>query len=183
MAMPCPMLPNFPARGEYKIGVRTLDFINKDQVDVLKSKNGVEARYDRPIKVEVWYPASLAAGAAELVSYEEVMGTANDPKRPLIPFTFPGRATREAAPLATAGAFPLIIVSHGYVGSRYLLTYLTENLASKGYVVVAIDHTESTFRDAAPFPVPCSIGRRMFCLCSTKWPTWARPGVKTFYPG
>jgi predicted dienelactone hydrolase len=146
-----PDAPELSARGEYKIGVRTLDFINKDQVDVLKSKNGVEARYNRPIKVEVWYPASLASGAAELVSYEEVMGTANDPKRPLIPFTFLGRATRNAAPLATAGAFPLIIVSHGYVGSRYLLTYLTENLASKGYVVVAIDHTESTFRDAAPF--------------------------------
>jgi predicted dienelactone hydrolase len=46
----------------------------------------------------------------------------------------------------------LVVVSHGYVGSRYLLTYLTENLASKGYIVVAIDHTESTFRDAAPFP-------------------------------
>ena len=31
------------------------------------------------------------------------------------------------------------------------MTYLTENLASKGYVVVAIDHTEATFRDAAGF--------------------------------
>jgi predicted dienelactone hydrolase len=31
------------------------------------------------------------------------------------------------------------------------MTYLTENLASKGYIVVAIDHTESTFRDAAGF--------------------------------
>ena len=47
--------------------------------------------------------------------------------------------------------YPLIIVSHGYTGSRYLMTYLTENLASKGYVVVSIDHTESTFRDAAGF--------------------------------
>jgi predicted dienelactone hydrolase len=44
------------------------------------------------------------------------------------------------------------VVSHGYLGSRLLMTYLTENLASKGYVVVAIDHTESTYRDAAPFP-------------------------------
>ena len=147
-----PDAPELSPRGQYKVGVRTLDFVNKDQVDVLKSKNGVEARYDRPLKVEVWYPATLPAGAPELVSYEEVMGTANDPKRPLIPFTFQGRATREAAPLATAGAFPLIIVSHGYVGSRYLLTYLTENLASKGYIVASIDHTESTFRDAAPFP-------------------------------
>jgi predicted dienelactone hydrolase len=32
-----------------------------------------------------------------------------------------------------------------------LLTYLTENLASKGYVVVAIDHTESTYQDLAGF--------------------------------
>jgi predicted dienelactone hydrolase len=32
-----------------------------------------------------------------------------------------------------------------------LLTYLTENLASKGYVVVAIAHTESTYSDRAGF--------------------------------
>jgi predicted dienelactone hydrolase len=32
-----------------------------------------------------------------------------------------------------------------------LLTYLTENLASKGYVVVAIDHTESTHADKVGF--------------------------------
>jgi len=31
------------------------------------------------------------------------------------------------------------------------MTYLTENLASKGYVVVAIDHTEATFKDAGDF--------------------------------
>ena len=79
------------------------------------------------------------------------MGTANDPKRPLIPFTFAGRAGRDADADPAAGPYPLVIVSHGYVGSRYLMTYLTENLASKGYVVVAIDHTESTFRDAGGF--------------------------------
>ncbi len=149
---PLPDAPELAPRGEYKIGVRTLDFIHKGQVDVLKSKNGVEAIYDRPLKVEVWYPAAVAAGVEPMTNYDEVMGTANDPKRPLIPFTFKGRAMRDAAPLSANGAFPLVVVSHGYVGSRYLLTYLTENLASKGYIVVAIDHTESTFRDAAPFP-------------------------------
>ena len=102
--------------------------------------------------MEVWYPASVAADVKDLVVYDQVMGSSNDPKRPLIPFTFLGRAVRDAAPKATNGAFPLIIVSHGYLGSRLLLTYLTENLASKGYVVVAIDHTESTFKDAAGFP-------------------------------
>ena len=43
-------------------------------------------------------------------------------------------------------------MSHGYPGSRLIFTYLTENLASKGYVVVSIDHMESTFRDLAGFP-------------------------------
>jgi predicted dienelactone hydrolase len=144
-----PDAPELAARGNYAVGVQTLQFVNKDQVDILKSKGGVEARYDRPLTVEVWYPAT--GNDKALITYEEVMGTANDPKRPLIPFTFQGRATRAAAPVRSDGAFPLVIVSHGYVGSRFLLTYLTENLASKGYVVAAIDHTESTFRDAAPF--------------------------------
>jgi predicted dienelactone hydrolase len=146
-----PDAPELAPRGEFKVGVRTLEFVNKGQVDVLKSKGGIDPTYDRPIKVEVWYPANLPEGTKESVVYDEVMGTSNDPKRPLIPFTFAGRALRDASPLASNGAFPLVIVSHGYVGSRFLLTYLTENLASKGYIVVAIDHTESTFRDAAGF--------------------------------
>ena len=43
-----PDAPELAPRGEYKIGVRTLDFVNKNQVDVLKSKGGVDPTYDRP---------------------------------------------------------------------------------------------------------------------------------------
>ena len=145
---PLPDAPELSARGEYAIGVRTMKLINKNQVDIL---NGKDAVYDRPLTVEVWYPANLDPGDEELVTYDEMMGTAGDPKRPLIPFTFQGRATRDAKPFNLEDKFPLVIVSHGYVGTRYLMTYLTENIASKGYVVVAIDHTESTFKDAGPF--------------------------------
>ncbi|MEL6718773.1 MAG: dienelactone hydrolase family protein [Bacteroidota bacterium] len=147
-----PDAPELAARGDYKVGVRTLEFIHKDQIDILNSKDGSDPLYDRPLTVEVWYPAQLSDETAELVTYDEVMGTANNPMRPVIPFTFQGRAARDAKPLAGGTPYPLVIVSHGYVGSRFLMTYLTENLASKGYIVVAIDHTESTFRDAAPFP-------------------------------
>lgn len=142
------MLPDAPElapRGAYGVGVRTVALMNTDQLDVLHAKDGQTPRYNRPITVEVWYPARIPVGKAANVSYEQVMGTANDPKRPLIPFSFAGRALRDATPDPGTGAYPLVIVSHGYVGSRYLMTYLTENLASKGYVVVAIDHTESTF--------------------------------------
>lgn len=148
---PLPDAPELAKRGDHAVGVRTLNLVNKNQTDILNFKAGQEVRYDRPLTVEVWYPADLKAGVKELVTYDEVLGMSNDPKRPLIPFTFQGRAARDAPVLAGKGTFPLVIVSHGYVGSRYIMTYLTENLASKGYVVAAIDHTESTFRDAGPF--------------------------------
>lgn len=148
------MLPDAPflsSRGDYKVGVKTIEVSNKDQLDILNTKNGKEARYDRKLKLELWYPAKQTTGSDSIVVYDEVMGSSNDPKRPIIPFTFLGRSIRNAPVVSSSGSFPLIIVSHGYLGSRYLMTYLTENLASKGYIVVAIDHMESTFRDAAGF--------------------------------
>jgi predicted dienelactone hydrolase len=146
-----PDAPELSVRGDHTLGVRTLEFVHKDQVDILNSTEGKDPLYNRKLTVELWYPAKLASGAEASVTYEEVMGTRGDSLRPLIPFTFKGRALRDAPPKTTEGKFPLIIVSHGYVGSRYLMTYLTENLASKGYIVVAIEHTDSTFKDASPF--------------------------------
>ncbi|HEA20475.1 hypothetical protein LCGC14_1420610 [marine sediment metagenome] len=148
------MLPDAPElseRGPHQVGVRTLNLVNSNQVDILNSKGGKDAMYDRPLTVEVWYPAEVPSEIEASVVYEEVMGTRGDSLRPLIPFTFKGRAVRDADPKTSKEAFPLVVVSHGYVGSRYLMTYLTENLASKGYIVVAIGHTDSTFKDANAF--------------------------------
>jgi predicted dienelactone hydrolase len=146
-----PDAPELAARGEFHVGVRTLDFVNKRQIDILNSQNGNDPLYDRPLKVEVWYPALVPSGQIELATYEDELGVKNDSTRPLIPFRFEGRALRNAPPDLRQSPFPLVIVSHGYPGSRVLLSYLTENLASKGYVVAAIDHTESTHGDAAGF--------------------------------
>jgi len=146
-----PDAPELARRGSYKVGVQTLDLINRNQLDVLKAKDGVVPMYDRPIRVEVWYPAIVEANQKEIEIYDEVLGNNGDPKRPLIPFKFKGRCVRNARISKGNQSYPLVILSHGYTGSRYLFTYLSENLASKGYVVVSIDHTESTFRDAAGF--------------------------------
>lgn len=146
-----PDAPALSARGEYPVGVRTQEWVNNNQVNILKAKDGIAPMYNRPLKVEIWYPAIVPAGKKELTSYTDVLGSATDSSRPLKNFSFSGRSLRDAAPLLSNGAFPLVIVSHGFPGSRVLLTYLTENLASKGYVVVAIDHTESTHADAAGF--------------------------------
>ncbi len=146
-----PDAPELASRGKYAVGVQTLDLINKNQLDILNYGKGTDSLYNRPLKIEVWYPTIAANGASDLISYDEVMGQNGSPNRPIIPFTFLGRATRNAKPAYADDLYPLVIVSHGYTGSRYLMTYLTENLASKGYVVVSIDHTEATFRDAAGF--------------------------------
>ena len=148
-----PDAPELASRGPYGVGVRTVNMINPDQMDILKFKaqTNENPRYDRPLTLEVWYPAVIPSGKQEKVVYEDMLGSANDAKRPNKAFKFPGRALRDAAPFGKDGPYPLVIVSHGYPGSRFMMTYLTENLASKGYVVVGIDHTESTFGDVGGF--------------------------------
>jgi predicted dienelactone hydrolase len=119
--------------------------VNPGQPDILHfdKESGKAPPYDRALTVEVWYPATIPPGQDERVLYESGMpGT----PAPGVPKTFlvPGKALRDAPPV-TGSRFPLVVVSHGYPGSRTFLTWLTENLASKGYVVAAIDHTDSVF--------------------------------------
>jgi pimeloyl-ACP methyl ester carboxylesterase len=145
-----PDAPELAARGDYGVGVRTLTLTNPGQIDILNlSEANPTATYDRVLTVDVWYPAVIPDGVEQRTAYEGTIGRADQgTARPLL---FAGRALRDAAPDAEGAAYPLVIVSHGYPGSRYMMTYLTENLASKGYVVVAIDHTESTYADVAAF--------------------------------
>ena len=150
---PRPDAPELAYRGSFHVGVRRWTLTNPDQLDILKySATNTDPRYDRPLPVQVWYPAVIPGKAPELTTYSDSLGSGpNNPDRPVVPFEFPGRARRGARPDASGGPYPLLIVSHGYPGSDVLLTNLTENLASKGYVVVAISHTDSTHADATTF--------------------------------
>jgi predicted dienelactone hydrolase len=181
-----PDAPELAARGPLQVGVRTLVAEHKDQLDILHATaEKPNPRYNRKLTLEVWYPARLADGQREHTVYTDVLGSgANDPKRPNTPFQFNGRAARDAAPAAAQGGrYPLVIVSHGYPGSRLQMSYLTENLASKGYVVVAIDHFESTRADKAGFPSTL-LNRRLddlFVLDTVA--AWAKPGSGNFLAG
>ncbi|WP_309570211.1 dienelactone hydrolase [Deinococcus sp.] len=139
-----PDAPALAPRGLHAVGVRTLHLVNPAQPDVTAGVvDGELPRADRALTVEVWYPSAGESGSGTETYADVLPGP--------IPLEVPGRAWRDA-PVA-GGHFPLVIVSHGYPGSRYFLTNLTENLASKGYVVAAIDHAGSTFADQGPFPV------------------------------
>ena len=143
-----PAAPALAARGPHAVGVRTLRWRIADALDVEATMAAREARRaPRELVVEAWYPSDGDDEA--LCSYRDHLGRGlEDPERPPIPFDRLGRAARDAPP-AVRGA-PLVIVSHGYPGSRYLLSWLGEHLASKGYAVLAADHTGSTHADMTP---------------------------------
>lgn len=140
-----PDAPELAAHGDSPIGVRTLTVSNPGQVDILKVEADKELpRYDRPLTLEVWYPA--AAGTGSGGTYEGVQL-----RDGVTTVQLHGKAVRDAEPASPDSAYPLVIISHGYPGNRFLMGHLGENLATKGYVVVSIDHTESTYDNRAAF--------------------------------
>jgi predicted dienelactone hydrolase len=144
--MVSPNAPELAPFGPLAIGVRTLRVTDKNRPDILRTKEGGRlARYDRTLTLEVWYPAVLAPAQSAGGEYRAIT------RDPSVTATLRGRAVRDAAPLATASPFPLVIISHGYPGNRYLMSHLGENLASKGYVTVSIDHADSTYDDQKAF--------------------------------
>ena len=141
--------PVLAAYGKHAVGVRTLALSNPGQLDIVKAKAGEPiAQYDRPLTVELWYPASPSAEAQSAATAGQYRVFARDPKTEV---TLYGKALRDVPADTTGGPYPLLIISHGYPGNRFLLSHLAENLASKGYVVASIDHTDSTYNDQAAF--------------------------------
>ncbi|WP_394154209.1 alpha/beta hydrolase family protein [Loktanella salsilacus] len=137
-----PDAPALAAYGDYKVGVQTMTFTNMGQVDVVNAQaEGDIPTYDRPLTVEIWYPA--APDTTSGGSYQAMMRDGTD-------VTLQGQAVRDAAALTTE-TFPLVVISHGYPGNRWLMGHLGENLASKGYVVAGIDHTDSNYDDMGNF--------------------------------
>ena len=143
--------PDLAAYGSYAVGVRTIEAVNPHQIDVTQIvsrsvKPDAMPHSDRRLTLEVWYPAQAdAKGDTCLRAIIRDGKTTVD---------LQGRAVRDAAPctLPTSPVdkgFPLVIVSHGFPGNRYLLSPLAENLASKGYVVVAMDHLDTTYDSVA----------------------------------
>jgi predicted dienelactone hydrolase len=123
-------LPPQPADaiGPYPVGVLTLDLADP-------------ARDDRPLPTEVWYPALEVPGAMA-VRYDVV---ANELRLAVI--ESPNHAVRDAPPDRSAGPRPFIVFSHGSGGLRQQSIFLTEYLASHGFIVAAPDHTGNLLGD------------------------------------
>ena len=68
---PLPDAPVLAARGKHKVGVKTLQVKNPEQIDVLNSNKDETVLYDRPLTLEIWYPSALQTDEVEEVIYEK----------------------------------------------------------------------------------------------------------------
>ncbi len=81
------------------------------------------------LRTESWFPA--------------VPETGGDPV-----FAF-SRARVDAEVDSSGAPFPVVVFSHGFSGARWQSLFLTEDLASRGYIVVAPDHPNNNLEDGA----------------------------------
>lgn len=131
-----PDAPPYARRGPYPVGTQEITIPAAETA-------GVEIG---PLEATIWYPALNPEEAEEATRYRVGL------------FFLPGRALRDAPPDTEHGPYPLVIFSHGSGGLRYQSLYLTEHLASYGFVVLAADHPGNTLLDALRAPADTLTG-------------------------
>ncbi|WP_420934671.1 alpha/beta hydrolase family protein [Alteromonas sp. A081] len=134
---PAEVMPELSESGELAVGVKTIEVAYPEAAMTMSGE-----MVKRKLTLEVWYPASQSTdlAKAELAVY-------SDETRSGKSFEIQADAYRDAPIMATDENYPIVVISHGYTGYRTLMHYLGEHLASHGYVVAAIDHTDSTNKD------------------------------------
>ena len=100
----------------------------------------------RKIMIQVWYPTNEYEGEKELyIDYGDIRIKALADQFDYNPSLFrkliniKTNSIKRAVP-SNDSSFPLIIFSHGLGGNRTQNTIMVEELASHGYVVIAIEH-------------------------------------------
>ncbi|MEN3360471.1 MAG: hypothetical protein V7637_4453 [Mycobacteriales bacterium] len=108
-------------RGRFPVGVRTLQAHDPTR--------------QRLFPVEVWYPAAdRHTGQDTAAQTQDVFVATDGVRRPQL-------AVRDAG--ARPGTYPLVVFSHSSLGHRRAATFLCTHLSSHGYLVAALDHSES----------------------------------------
>ena len=126
--------PALSALGTHRIGTQRID-IAVPGASTLTAQGLVSS--PRLIKVRIWYPAKIS-GRPGKTNFTHKLP---QPDGKGANFTIASLAV-EGAAVFQGQRYPLVVVSHGYNGWDTFMTWLTENLATKGYVVVAIDHND-----------------------------------------
>ena len=100
------------------------------------------SRNDRTLTVDAWYPVDADDAVGVPPSVYDLIFTG-----------LPSEVALDEPLVSVAEPFPLVVFSHGNNGIRFQSFFLTEILASHGFVVVAPDHAGNTAVDLI-FPGP-----------------------------
>lgn len=114
---------DYTARGPYRVGYRSTSI-------TYAPRDGSAAR---TLRLVAWYPTSATTG--DDVLYAGLL---------------PAPGVLGDAPPAALTAVPMVVFSHGNSSFAEQSAFLTEFLASHGYLVWAPDHTNNTFGEAVP---------------------------------
>lgn len=155
--------PEFaPLPGPYSVGMTDFFWVDEGRSEPATS----DPNDKRHLRVRVWYPASVAK-SAQLAPYLPSLDEFDAKTRKTFEIAkgVSSRSYQDASVLPGAEKFPVLVYNHGGGWSRFTSSFVTEAMASYGYVVFSIDHTgfnKSTIfpdgyvykNDAWPMPTP-----------------------------
>ncbi|WP_236653661.1 alpha/beta hydrolase family protein [Streptacidiphilus melanogenes] len=125
--------------GQYGVGTFSMHLVDKSRTDPY-----VPGTRPREIMVSVWYPASSTSGHYAAPYMPSLSGADFLASRGLNTqeVTLPTTAGHVLAPVDTKlGKLPVLLYSTGLHSDRSMGTALAEDMASRGYIVVTVDHT------------------------------------------
>lgn len=147
-SLPAIDAPELATPGPDAAGVMARTVTLADTLDPQASlAQGKAVRGERTLPLRIWYPAHATADQPRVTYHARLTG---EPGHPDAAFTVPGIAVADAPPAGKG--YPLVVLSHGYNNDPVMQSWLAENLATKGYVVVAPEHRDPPIWDRAKAP-------------------------------
>lgn len=127
--------------GPYMVGTRIIYMQDGGR----KEDAGSDHNIDRELIVQIWYPSVSSSNP-----FAPYRRRADSKFKNSYQSLLPTNSRLDSSIASEGSPFPVILFAHGWGGTRIQNTFLTEDLASHGYVVVSIDHTYTAGRVALP---------------------------------
>lgn len=127
--------------GNYAVGTRILHLVDPHRMET----HVAGARHAREIMVQVWYPAK--PNGQHLANYRRRRETTHLSRYMDVLWT---HSYLNAPVAGQGGPYPVLLFNPAWKGQRTQNTFQMEDLASHGFIVVAIDHTYNSGPVAFP---------------------------------
>lgn len=127
--------------GPYAVGTSILYMVDTSRLEDAAPASG----RNRELMVQLWYPAGTDTGKLAPYRQRQEVTYASSYQAVL-----PTHSRLDAPVARAASPYPVLLFNPAWTGRRTQDTFLTEELASHGYLVAAIDHTYNSEPVAFP---------------------------------